>query len=226
MSARLSPDGMYYWDGQAWRSTLSPDGRFRWDGSTWTPASSMVDTPYGFARPKREPRPWTRPLQLAVAGWYVWSILFTLAEPIWMGGIMNGVLSQSVQRQQQINPDFSPPPAAVTDILSSFMTVGIWATVIAYSLVFGLIIVGAWQRWVWMYYAVLVLLGLTSILVPVDLIYVFIGHATSAAQGVSMPSWLYPVSFVTGLPAIALFVWMLIALIKRGPWAMRRPQSF
>lgn len=216
---------MYYWDGQSWRSTLSPDGRLRWDGASWTPVHATVATPYGMvARPQREHTSWTRPLQISVAGWYVWSILYTLAGPLWMGGMMNGLLSQSVQRQQQINPDFSPPPAALTDMMSSFVTLGIWATVIVYSLVFGLIIVGAWQRWVWMYYVVLVLLGLTSILVPVDLIYVFIGPAMSAAQGGSMPSWLYPVSFLTGLPAIGLFVWMLIALIKRGPWAMHRPQ--
>ena len=38
MSAQLSPDGMYYWDGQRWVSTLSPDGRSRWNGTAWVPA--------------------------------------------------------------------------------------------------------------------------------------------------------------------------------------------
>jgi hypothetical protein len=223
VSARLSPDGMYYWDGQAWRSTLSPDGRFRWDGSTWTPVSSMVVTPYGFVRPQREPTSWTRPLQLAVTGWYVWSIIFTLAEPLWMGGLMNGFLNQSMQRQQQVNPQFSPPPANFTDMMSSFMAVGMWVTVTVYAVVFVVIIVGAWQRWVWMYWVVLVLLGLTSIVVPIDLIYVFLGPVMSASAGLTMPSWLYPLQFITGLPAIGLFVWMLVALVKRGPWAMRRP---
>ena len=226
MSARLSPDGMYYWDGQTWRSTLSPDGRFRWDGSTWTPVSTTVATPYGFARPQREPTSWTKPLQLAVAGWYVWSILFTLAEPFWMGGMLNNVLNQSVQQQQQVNPNFSPPPAGFTDMMSNLMTVTVWGVVLVYSLVFALIIVGAWQRWVWMYWVVLVLLGLTAILVPVQLFDWFFVAATSSATRVGVPSWLYPVGFFTGLPATGLFIWMLVALIKRGPWAMRRPQFY
>lgn len=40
----LSPDGLYWWDGTAWRSTAvsapphatrSPDGRWWWDGLNW-----------------------------------------------------------------------------------------------------------------------------------------------------------------------------------------------
>jgi hypothetical protein len=218
---------MYYWDGQAWRSTLSADGRFRWDGSTWTPAGAMVTAPYAaMGPPRREPTSWTKPLQYAVAGWYVWSIAYTLALPFWMGGIMNNMLTQSFQRQQQINPEVSPPPAAFTDAMASFMTAGLWATAIFYSVIFGVIIAGAWKRWTWMYYVVLVLLGLTSILVPLYLFYIFGGSAIAAASGFTVPSWFYVFAFVTGLPAIGLFVWMLVALIKRGPWAMRRPQVY
>ena len=225
MSARLSPDGMYYWDGQTWKSTLSPDGRFRWDGSAWTPAPTSMGAvgPAYMARPQREATSWTRPLQYAVAGWYVWSILFTLAEPLWMGGVMSNAISQSFQRQQQLNPNVSPPPAAFTDFMTSVTTVSLWASVVVYSIVFAVIIVGAWKRWVWMYYVVLVLLGLSAILLPVDLFYVFAGSAIGGSSGLTVPSWVYPLSFLTGLPAVALFIWMLIALIKRGPWAMRRP---
>ena len=221
MSARFSPDGMYYWDGQGWKSTLSPDGRFRWDGSGWTPVSSTAITPYGVAGAAREPTSWTRPLQYAVAGWYVWSIIFTLAEPLYLGGMINQVMNQSFQRNQQLNPAASPP-AAFTDMMSSLVTFFLWATVIVYSAVFAVVIVGAWKRWIWMYYVVLVLLGLTTITLPIDLFYVFAGRAVGAASGMSTPAWLYPVSFATGLPAAAVFVWMLVALIKRGPWAMRR----
>ena len=41
MSLRMSPDGMYYWDGQAWVSTLSHDGRSRWNGQAWSIKRTM-----------------------------------------------------------------------------------------------------------------------------------------------------------------------------------------
>ena len=222
MSARFSPDGMYYWDGQGWKSALSPDGRFRWDGSAWTPVSSMAVGAYGMARPQREVTSWTRPLQYAVAGWYVWSIIFTLAEPLYLGGMMSQILNQSFQRQQQVNPNVAPPPAGFTDMMTSFATATMWVTVVIYSAVFAVIVVGAWKRWTWMYYVVLVLLGLTTLMLPLDLFYVFEGQSIGAISGMSMPSWLYPLSFATGIPGAVLFAWMLVALIRRGPWAMRR----
>jgi hypothetical protein len=224
-AARLSPDGMYYWDGQAWKSTLSPDGRFRWDGSAWQPAGSMAVTPSGFAvRPQRESTSWTTPLQYAVIGWYVWSIIFTLSEPFWMGGMMSNIFSQTIQHQQQTNPEVSPPPAQFVTAMSNVMTFSLWGSAILYAAVFVVIIVGAWKRWVWMYYVVLVLLGLTALLVPVQVLNAFVAPSIGAAMGVTMPGWLYPLTIGTGLVAVGLFAWMLVALIKRGPWAMRRAQ--
>ena len=91
-----------------------------------------------------------------------------------------------------------------------------------YAAIFAVAIIGALQAWTWVYYVVLVLLGLSAILLPVDLVYVFVGARIASIAGMTMPSWLYLVSFLTGIPGAALFVWMLIALVKRGPWAMRR----
>ena len=72
-----------------------------------------------------------------------------------------------------------------------------------------------------MFYVVLVLLGISALLLPVDLVYVFAGGRIMGLQGVTMPTTVYAVSFFTGIPGAALFVWMLIALIRRGPWAMK-----
>ena len=216
---------MYFWDGQAWQSTLSADGRFRWDGSKWTPVSSMAATSYGLvAPPQREPTSWTRPIQYSVIGWYVWSIIWVLATPLLLGGMMSGIVNQSFQRQQRLNPEVSPPPAAFYDAMTSFASAALWVTAVLYSAAFVVIIVGAWKRWTWMYYVVLVLLGLTAILAPINLVSFFFGSAVSRAfGGLTTPSWVSGIAFITSLPAIALFVWMLVALIRRGPWAMRRP---
>ena len=224
MSARVSPDGMYYWDGQGWVSTLSPDGRHRWNGTAWVP---MGDQPYIAApayamSPARQPTSWTRPLQYAVAGWYVWSAIYALATPFWMGGMMTQILNQSFQQQEQLNPNVTPPPPGFTDMMSNFMSISLWITAAIYCAVFAVIIFGALKRWTWIFYTVLVLLGLSALLLPIDLLYVFVGGRIGAFSGVTMPSSIYVLSFFTGIPGAALFAWMLIALIKRGPWAMRR----
>lgn len=33
----ISPDGLWYWDGAAWRSLVSADGGFVWTGQAWSP---------------------------------------------------------------------------------------------------------------------------------------------------------------------------------------------
>ena len=223
MSQRISPDGMYYWDGAAWVSTLSPDGRHRWDGAAWVPVAGPAYALVGPQRPVREPTSWTRPLQYAVVAWYVWSILYTLATPFWMGGQMNQMMNQVLQNQQSLSPEVSPPPLEFTNAMTSFMTVGLFVSAVLSSVVFAVAIVGALKRWVWVYYAVLVLLGLSALSLPLDLAYIVVGTPHIAgAPTFSLPSWLYPLALLTGLPGAALFAWMLVALVRRGPWAMRR----
>lgn len=221
---RLSPDGMYYWDGQQWTSTLSHDGRSRWNGSAWVP-SGQAGPPAGYqAAPRiaRQPTSWTRPLQYAVAGWYAVSALYTLTTPFWMGGPMTQAVNQSIQRQEQLQPAASQAPPGFAEVIASVMGVALWVSAVIGVAICVVVIVGALKRWTWMYYVVLVLLGFSTISLPLNIISIFVGPSLSAAQGFSLPSWTYWISVVLSIPAAALFVWMLIALIKRGPWAMTR----
>ena len=91
---------------------------------------------------------------------------------------------------------------------------------------FAVLIVGTWKAWRWTYYVVLVLLGLTALSLPIDLIQPLAHNLLRTVSIITMPTWFYLLAFFTGLPAIALFVWMLVALIKRGPWAMRGPRAY
>ena len=221
---RLSPDGMYYWDGQQWLSTLSHDGRSRWNGSVWVPTVQSGSAAGHQPAPgiARQPTSWTRPLQYAVAGWYALSALYTLTTPFWMGGPMTQAINQSIQRQQQLQPTASQLPPGFTETMSSLVAVGLWVSAVIGVAICVVVGVGAWKRWTWMYYVVLVLLGFSTISLPLNIITVFAGPAVSAAQGFSLPSWTYWVSVVLSIPAAALFVWMLVALIRRGPWAMAK----
>lgn len=222
---RFSPDGLYYWDGVQWISTISHDGRTRWDGTQWVPLQSSVYAPVyapAASGPTRAPTSWTRPLQYSVIAWYVWSCLYTLAMPIWVGPTMSQYMNQSLQRQQQLYPSVTPPPAGFTDMMSSMMTVGLVITSVVYCAIFITAIVGATRRWAWVFYTVTVLLGITTLLLPLYVVDAALVPSITAFSGVSFPVWIYWVATITGLPAAALFAWMLVAWIKRGPWGMTR----
>jgi hypothetical protein len=221
----LSPDGMYYWDGTNWVSTLSHDGRSRWNGSAWIPVGSPQIAPGGYyppARTTREPTSWTKPLQYAVAAWYVLSAIYFVSLPFWMSGPMSQVLNQSIQRQQALNPSATPLPADFASTMGSFMTGTLWVAAFIGVVICAVAVIGALNRWTWLYYVVLVLLGLTTISIPLNIVSAVSASALSSTSGFSMPSWIYLTGILFSIPAVALFVWMLVAQIKHGPWAMRR----
>ena len=227
MSVRMSPDGMYYWDGRQWLSTLSHDGRSRWDGTRWVPVQAgPPGTPPAAFQPAprslREPTPWTRPLQLAVAGWYVISALYALTLPFWMGGVMGQAMDQAVRRQEQINPPPTPLPPDFVSSMTGVFDVILWIAVVFGIAVCALIVVGALNRWTWMFYVVLVLLGFSTLSLPVNLGSAAMGSAVSGFNGVSVPGSVMAAGLLSSAVSAALFVWMLIALVKFGPWGMRK----
>ncbi len=69
-----------------------------------------------------------------------------------------------------------------------------------------------------MYYAVVVLLGLGALSLPFSLVSTPPGTVPLPLQ-IQLLKW---AQFVIGLGGAALFVWMLFALVRHGPWAMSR----
>lgn len=224
MSVRFSPDGLYYWDGHQWLSTISPDGRFRWNGSAWIPTGQAYTPPPTYQQPDRPQRvatSWTKPLQFAVAGWYTLSAIYTLTLPFWMAGRMADIMNQSMQQQQQRYPSATPPPAEFVNAMTSIMTGAVWIGALFGFAICLVAIVGALSRWTWLYYAVMVLLGLGILGLPVNVINIARG-SSPLSYGVAMPSWIYWAGLLFAIPGAALFVAMLYALVKRGPWGMTR----
>lgn len=214
---------MYFWDGRRWVSTLSPDGRQRWNGSTWEPVAGHAYTPPSYQRPAtREPTSWTRPLQYAVIARYVASGIYGLFLPFLLGGYMSQVMQQSVQRQQQAYPPGEAPPPGFTDMMSSIMTGSLWVGVFIGLTLTVIAIVAAIKRWTWAYYAILVLLGFTMLGTVYNLVDLVTGGILSARQAIQPPELSRVFAYAFGAVDTALFVWMLVALIRRGPWGMRR----
>jgi hypothetical protein len=214
---------MYYWDGQQWASTLSPDGRFRWNGSAWETVPSMAYPPpyYSGRPPQREPTSWTRPLQIAVVARYVASGLYGLALPFWMQGYMSAVMQRSLQQQQQAYPPGAGPPPGFTDMMNSIVTGSVWMGAILGLVITIVAIAGAVRRWPWAHYLILVLLGFTLLGTVFNLINLVAGGALTARQP-QPPEFTRVAAYTFGAIDTVLFVWMLVALVRRGPWAMKQ----
>ncbi len=215
---------MYCWDGQRWVSTISPDGRHRWNGVLWEKlaTTAYVPTAYPPARAPRRPTSWTLLLQLAVAGWYTLSGIYAVFLPFWMSGVMSQYVQQTVQRQQQAYPPGEGPPPGYTELMTSIMTGSLWVAAVLAIAIAVVAILGAWKRWTWVFYGVIVLLGFGVFGLVYNIIDLAAGGALTATQSVRVPQWSRVVSVITGGVGTALFVWMLVALVKRGPWGMRR----
>jgi len=224
---KLSDDGLYYWDGSRWVSTLSPDGRWRWNGSAWVPLTGMVPpadpAAYQAYPPQAAPRVptrWTKPLQYAVVAVSIVYAAYTFSLPFWMTGTMSQAMNQAIQQQAAQNPDMGTPPPEILSTYTSMMTVTLWFAVFIVVALATVVIIGALKRWTWIFYAVLVLLGLSTLSLPFNIIAAVSG--SSGLNVYSLPSLIYWIAVGIGIPLAALFVCMLVAVIRYGPWAMPR----
>jgi hypothetical protein len=137
-----------------------------------------------------------------------------------MGGSMDQIMNQAIERQQAQGQEALPPGFA--EAMTNIMTGIFWGAAIFGIALSVVAIIGALRRWTWLYYVVLVFLGLGVLGLPINLVNAIGGGAINSAEGFAMPAWTAWVGIVTGLVSAALFAWMLIALIRFGPWAMRR----
>jgi hypothetical protein len=92
-----------------------------------------------------------------------------------------------------------------------------WATVVVVSILGLVAALGSYLGWRWMFWVVLVLCGLNGIGAITNLSY-FVKPEASP-----MPTWAIAVDEVFAIAGVALFVWLLIGVIRFGPWAMKRP---
>ncbi len=178
---------------------VSADGQFRWDGMQWVP----------IPRGAREPTSWTRPMQLVAAALLAVEAVVTVVSDVLFYN--HDAVKRALEAQgTQI-------PANTTEDQLIGITIGF---AIAFAVFFGLIeifgAVAAYLGWRWAFWYVLVLMGLGSIAA----VFGLFGLARSS--GSPLPFGLVIFEELLAVAAIPLFIWMLIGVITRGPWAMQK----
>jgi hypothetical protein len=179
---------------------ISADGQFRWDGQQWVPLAANY----------RVPTPWTRPMQLAAAG------IFALSAIVGVITTFAFVNNDSMMRAVHAQGTQIPAGTDIDTIVNA--TVAFTYVVAIFFAVLDLVAAaGSYLAWRWMFWAVFVLCGLSTIGALINL------RSFGNADQSPVPVGGLVVGELTGILGAALFVWLLVGLVKYGPWAMKRP---
>ena len=179
---------------------VSADGQFRWDGAQWVP----------IARGEREPTSWTRPLKLAAAGLFVTEALYSVIVSLVYvnASTMRRILEQQGTRVPQGTDLETIVNITVVTTLAVIFVIAVCEIVAA---------IGSYLGWRWMFWVALVLFAFGGL-------GAFTNIGTLLKPETSpIPLWGIAISELFAVASLGLFIWMLIAVIKFGPWAMRRP---
>ena len=177
---------------------ISADGQFRWDGQQWVPLAANY----------REPTPWTRPMQLISAAVFAISAIASVVVAFVF--INHDSMLRAIKAS-------SPPSGTDLEAAVNFGVAIAFGVVIFFAVLELVAAIGSYLGWRWMFWAALVLYGLSGI-------NAFTNLATLRDSSKSpVPTAGLVVSELFAVCGLALFIWMLIAAIRYGPWAMKKP---
>jgi hypothetical protein len=160
-------------------------------------------------RGRREPTSWTMPLRLTAAGYLV---LTTLYSVVTTALYVNAPALERVQRVQHAGLS--------EDQLRDSANLGVslgWAVVVVLGVLALLLAAGSYLGWRWAFWADLLWLVLSSFLVLTNAV------ALANPEAQTMPPGAIVVSLVLAAAAFVLLLWFVLAALRYGPWAMRRP---
>ncbi|HEX7263573.1 MAG TPA: hypothetical protein VF383_05295 [Candidatus Dormibacteraeota bacterium] len=148
-------------------------------------------------------------MQLIVAAVFVLSAVgsvFTILVFVNHDSMLNAI------RAQGTLPSGTDVDAAVN------LAIGVtYGFVIFLAVLWLIAAVGSYLGWRWMFWAALILYGFSAISVFTNL--TSLANPSKSA----IPTSGLIVSEGFSVIGLALFVWMLVAAIKYGPWAMKKP---
>jgi hypothetical protein len=180
---------------------VSADGQFRWDGTQWVPI------PPG----QREPTPWTRPMQLGAAAVFVLEAVTSVAISLLF------VNHDNMLKALQAQGTAIPQGTTIDDLVNISIAIAI-GVVIFFAVLELIGAIGSFLGWRWMFWAALVLFGLGG------LSNVFGNLSSLSRPGTSpIPAGGLIVTEIVGVLSLAMFAWMIVGVIRYGPWAMRKP---
>jgi hypothetical protein len=148
-------------------------------------------------------------MQLAAAGLLGISALFSLITTFIF--VNHDTMLNVMQAQGSL-----PSGTNVDQVVNVALFVA-YAFVILIVAAYRVAALGSYLGWRWMFWVVLVLCGFGTIRALTNL------SSFSRTSTTEVPTWALGANELFYIASAALFVWMLIGVITRGPWAMKKP---
>src|ERR1700694_3250634 len=179
---------------------VSADGQSRWEGQRWFPIAPGT----------REPPPGTRPMQLAAAGLFAVEAVYSVVVTVLFVNHDNMLKAIKAQGTQI-------PSGSSVDTVINIAIAGTIGVVVFFAVCQLVGAAGSYLGWRWMFWVALVLFGLGGRGGLTNLPTLF----RPDTSPIPLPAEL--VSELLSILSLAIFVWMLIGVIRFGPWAMKKP---
>lgn len=158
---------------------------------------------------------WTRPMQMGVAAYLVLSTVYSLASQFIFAADFKALATRSVARSlRQSSRTFTQ--ADIDQAVSIGLTVGLVIGIVIAILFIVLTILTVtgtrtWFFWVDLVFLALGLFGLLSVV-----------SAFADPANATLPAGTRPLSLFVSLADLGLVVWMIVGLVKYGPWAQEK----
>jgi len=164
-------------------------------------------------------------MRYLVAAFFLAQALFVGSLPFWYIATMKQWADVMNRQSQQLNPGEATPPPDLAANIDAQMTTGFYVMVVVFLFISIAALVGALSRWMAAFYLILGLLCLETLYLVFGLLSTLVVSFASSAltgQSIGPPVWMTATEAAFGIAATILFAWMLIATVRRGPWAMTR----
>ena len=178
---------------------VSADGQFRWDGQQWVPIAPGT----------REPTIWTRPMQLASAALFVVQAVYSVVITLLF--VNHDSMLKAIRAQGTV------PSGTSVDTVVTFAVVSTVAVIVFFAILGLVAAAGSYLGWRWMFWVALILFGLGGLGAFANLPTLFRPDTSPVPLGGEL------ISELLSILSLTMFVWMLIGVIKFGPWAMKKP---
>jgi hypothetical protein len=163
-------------------------------------------------------------MRYLVAAFYAVQAIFLGSMPFWYIQTMTQWADAMNKQNQQLNPGGPSLPPDLAGNINNEMTVAFYLAIFVLVAICVLTLAGALSRFMWTFYVILGLLCLEALYLGFSAGESIVTSLVSSAflgQSIGPPSWMIWAEVGFAIAAAALFVWMLIAMIRTGPWAMR-----
>ncbi len=149
-------------------------------------------------------------MQLAAAGLFAFEAVYSVVTSLIF--INHDSMLKALQAQG------TQPPSGTS--MDTLVSVGI-ATAIGFVVFIAILeliaAAGSFLGWRWMFWAALILFGFGGLGALTNI--GTLGRPTTSP----LPVGALAVSELLSLASLALFIWMLVGVVKYGPWAMKKP---